>query len=267
VDLARILLPEARTPLISVAVAMAPVAAKVLRFELSSLGLASRDRIGPRDLHAVRILAERAARAFGIELFEIYLSTSWQGPARVFPGDPPAIVAHSSFGDLPEPELLFALGRMFCRMALGLTWLDELPPEQVDGFLVASVRAVVPQFGSGELTSAREIAVQSFASPVQKAIGRRQRKMIEEIVQSLSAIYDAGTFVHAARRSEWRAAYLLSGDLVGSIDYLRRTEPDLARIQDGPRSLLRHPVVSELLRYALSPEALGERKRIGTGWA
>jgi tetratricopeptide (TPR) repeat protein len=267
VDLARILLPEARTPLISVAVAMAPIAAKVLRFEIGSLGLSSRERIGTRDLHAVRILAERAARAFGIELFELYLSPSWQGPARVFPGDPPAIVAHTSFGDLPEPELFFALGRIFCRMALGLTWLDELPPEQVDGLLVASLRAVVPQFGSGELSNAREIAVQTFATPVQKAIGRRQRKMIEEVMPTLSAAYDPSSFVHAARRSEWRAAYLLAGDLVASVDYLRRTEAELTRLADGPRTLLRHPVVSELIRFALSPEALAERKRIGTGWA
>jgi hypothetical protein len=246
---------------------MAPIAAKVLRFEVSSLGLSSRDRIGTRDLHAVRILAERAARAFGIEQFELYLAASWQGPARVYPGDPPAIVAHTSFGDLPEPELLFALGRIFCRMALGLTWLDELPPEQVDGFLLASLRAVVPQFGSGELSQARESAVSSFLTPVQKAIGRRQRKMIEEVMPSLSASYDPSTFVHAARRSEWRAAYLLAGDLVAAVDYLRRTESELARLADGPRTLLRHPVVSELFRFALSAEALSERKRIGTGWA
>lgn len=266
-DLARILLPEARTPLISVAVAMAPVAAKVLRFELSSLGVGSRERIGPRDLHAVRMVAERAARAFGIELFELYLAPSWQGPARVFPGDPPAIVAHTSFADLPEPEMLFALGRLFCRMALGLAWLDELPPEQVDGFLLASLRAVVPQFASGELGNAREIAVQSFAAGVSRGIGRRQRKMIEEIIPSVSAAYDPNAFVHAARRSEWRAAYLLTGDLVASVDYLRRTEPDLSRLAEGPRTLLRHPIVAELFRYALSHEALGERKRIGTGWA
>ena len=163
--------------------------------------------------------------------------------------------------------LFFALGRIFCRMALGLTWLDELPPEQVDGLLVASLRAVVPQFGSGELSNAREIAVQTFATPVQKAIGRRQRKMIEEVMPTLSAAYDPSSFVHAARRSEWRAANLLAGDLVASVDNLRRTEAELTRHADGPRTLLRHPVVSELIRFALSPEALAERKRIGTGWA
>ena len=267
VDLARILIPEARTPLISVAVAMAPIAAKILRFELSSLGLSSRERVGPRDLNAARILAERAARAFGIELFELYLSPTWQGPARVFPGDPPAIVAHTSLSDLPEPELFFAFGRLFCRMALGLTWLDELPPDQVDGLLLASLRSVVPQFGSGEISNARETAVQNFTGPVQKAIGRRQRKMIEEVAPNLSAQYDPTTFVLAARRSEWRAAYLLTGDLIASTDYLRRTEPELARPADGPRTLLRHSVVSELVRFALSAEALAERKRIGTGWA
>jgi len=61
--------------------------------------------------------------------------------------------------------------------------------------------------------------------------------MIEEILPSVSAAYDPNAFVHAARRSEWRAAYLLAGDLVASVDYLRRTEPDLSRLAEGPRTL------------------------------
>src|SRR4029079_3792952 len=89
-ELTGLWVPEARSPMIDVCVALAPVAAKALRFELSSLGVTSRERIGPRDGHPTRVLADRIGRALGIEAFELYLTPTWKGAARVYPGDPPA---------------------------------------------------------------------------------------------------------------------------------------------------------------------------------
>ncbi len=266
-DLARLLLPEARTPLLDVAAAIAPVAAKILRFELSGLGVSSRDRLSPRDGHITRVLADRVARALGIESFEIYLSLSWQGAARVYPGDPPAIVGSTSFAELPEPEQIFALARLLTRVALGPTWLDELPVDAVDGIFLAAVRAVDPAFGSGEITAARDAMASSFVPAVQKAIGRRQKKQLEEIAPTVAADYDARAITIGVRRSEYRLAYLLGGDLVAAIDYLRRFDRDIGRSAEDPRLLLTHPVTNEMLRYALSVEAVAERRRAGAGWA
>jgi tetratricopeptide (TPR) repeat protein len=263
-EIARLLLPEARSPLIEVAVAMAPIAAKVLRFELTSLGISSRERIGPRDNHPTRLLVDRLARAFGIEAIELYLSPSWQGAARVYPGDPPAIVASTSFPELPESEQSFAFARLLARTSLGLTWLDELPVDASDGFLLAAVRAVDPSFGSGELTPARDSMAQSFLLSAQKAIGRRQRKQLEEIAPTITSNYDIRTFSIGVRRSEYRIGYLLSGDVVGAIDYLRRFDREIARSESDPRVLLQHPVTNELLRYALTAEAYAERRRLGS---
>lgn len=263
-EIARLLLPEARSPLIEVAVAMAPVAAKVLRFELSSLGVTSRDRIGPRDAHPTRLLADRIARVLGIEAYELYLSPNWQGAARVYPGDPPAIIASTSFPELPEPEQAFAFARLLTRTALGLTWLDELPVDAVDGFLIASVRAVEPAFGTGELSAARDAMAQSFLLNVQRAIGRRQRKQLEEIASSVTSNYDTRTFSIGVRRSEYRLGYILAGDLIAAIDYLRRFDREIARSDGDPRVLLQHPVTNELLRYALTAESFAERRRVGS---
>ncbi len=263
-EIVRLLVPEARSPMIEVAVAMAPVAAKVLRFELGNLGIGSRDRLSPRDNHPTRNLADRLARALGIESFELYLSPAWQGAARVYPGDPPAIVASTSFAEIPEPEQLFALGRLLARTALGLSWLDELQAEGVDGFLLASVRAVDPAFAAGELGMARESMAQSFTVAVQKAIGRRQRKAIEEIAPALSVAYDARVFSIGVRRSEYRIGYVLGGDMIAAIDYLKRFDREIGRAEADPRVLLQHPVTNEMLRYALTTEGFAERRRVGT---
>jgi tetratricopeptide (TPR) repeat protein len=265
-EIARDLLPDARSPLIDVGLAMSPVAAKVLRFETSSLGVASRDRLSPRDGHPTRVLADRLARALGVQEFEIYLAATWQGAARVYPGDPPVIVAPASFADLPDNEQAYGLGRLLTRIALGLAYLDELAVEALDGLFLASLRQIEPGFGAGEITSARESMAQSFLAPVKSAIGRRQKKALEEIYAAVLSGYDARAFAIGVRRSEYRIGYLLSGDLVSSIDYLRRFDREVGRASEDPRILLQHPVTNELLRYALGAEAFAERRRIGTIW-
>ncbi|MFO0585891.1 MAG: tetratricopeptide repeat protein [Polyangiaceae bacterium] len=262
-DLIRLLLPEARTPLLDLCASVQPIAAKALRIELSTFGIGSRERIGPRDGHPTRALADRLARALGVESFELYLSPVWQGPPRIYPGDPPAILGATSFADFPEPEQLFVLGRLLVRAALGPTFLDELTAEALDGFLLAALRAVDPGFGAGELSPPRELAAQGLAAHVQRAIGRRQKKQIEELIlPALVPSFDVRPFSLAVRRTEYRAALLLCGDLIAGIDHLRRIEA--ARIPDDPRALLKHPVTSELIRFALQPEQAVERRRIGT---
>lgn len=262
-----LLVPEARSSMVDVAVALGPVVAKAIRFELGNLGISSRERVSPRDGHPTRILAERIARALGVEAFELYLSPAWQGAARVYPGDPPALVAATSFVELPELEQAFALGRLLSRVALGFTFLDEISIEAADGMLLAAMRTLDPGFFSGELTHPREQAAQQMLPAVNRAIGRRQRKQLEEIAGRVSAAYDPRSFTIGVRRSEYRIAYILSGDLLAAIDYLRRFDREIGRSTEEPRVLLQHPVTNEVMRYALTVDAYTERRRAGTVWA
>ncbi len=263
-ELARLLVPEAKCPMIDVAVAISPIVAKVLRFELGNLGIGSRDRLGPRDAHPTRMFADRIARALGLESFELYLTPTWKGAARAYPGDPAVIVGSTAFAELPEPEQIFGLSRLLVRCALGFAWIDELNVDAADGLLLASLRSVAPAFG-GDLGTVREHALQSFLVPVQKAIGRRQRKLLEEIAPNAGAAYDPRALNIGVRRSEYRIAYLVTGDLIASIDYLRRYDREIGRSAEDPRVLLQHPVTNELLRYTMSAESFTERRRIGTG--
>ncbi len=265
-ELTRMLLPEARSPFIDVAIAIQPLVAKVLRFELTSFGVSPRERIGPRDGNPVRTLADRIARCLGVTEYELILSPNWSAPLRVFPGDPPVIVGPASFIDLPETEQAFAMGRLMTRLALGMTWLDEMPPEAADGLLLSAVRSVLPQWGMGELAPQREHAMTGLLPNMQRAIGRRQRKVIEDLAPTLMAGWDSRPFLLGVRRSEYRSAYVLSGDLLGGLETMRRSDPELARAGENARALLQHPLSNELIRYALSTEAFNERRRVGTVW-
>lgn len=265
-ELSRVFVPEAQTPLLSIAAAISPVAAKALRFELGTLGISSRERVGSRDNNPVHRLIDRIAKCIGLESFELYLSPNWQGMPRVYPGDPPAIVAHPSVAELPEPEQAFSMGRLLVRAVLGPVWLDELAPEAIDGLLMGSLRAVDANFGVRELGPTREPVVQAFAAQVQRAMGRRQRKMLEEILPNVTPTYDVRGFVASIRRGENRLGYLLSGDLIAAVDHLCRIDRDVARAAEDPRLVVMHPVTGDLLRYALGGASHAERKRIGTVW-
>ncbi len=265
-ELYRVLVPEAQGPMLSVAAAISPIAAKTLRFELSTLGLTSRERVGSRDNNPVYRLADRIAKCIGLEGFELYLSPNWQGMPRIYPGDPHAIVGHPSFIELPEPEQAFTLGRLLVRSALGPVWMDELSLDAIDGLLVGALRAVDPTFGVRDLGPSREPTVQAFSAQVHRAMGRRQRKLLEEILPQATVNYDVRTLVTAIRRGENRIAYLLSGDLIAAVDHLCRLDRDVARAAEDPQLVVLHPVTGDLLRYALGAASYAERKRIGTVW-
>ncbi len=266
-ELVHTLVAEARSPLVDIAAAVQPIAAKVLRFELAQLGVSSRERIGPRDGHPTRHFADKIARALGLEAFELYLTPTWNGAIRIYPGDPPALVGPLLLAELPECEQMFALGRLLTRAALGVTWLDEVSADVADALMISAVRCVAPQFASGEISAPREQATQSLLPAMQRAIGRKQRRALEDLAPSLTSAWDFRAFSIGVRRSEYRTAYVLAGDLLGSLDYLRRFDADVGRAADNPRVYLQHPVTNELIRYALSAEGYTERRRAGTVWS
>jgi hypothetical protein len=266
-DLVRLLVPEAKTHIVDVAVAVAPVAARILLLDPATVGVGPRDRLGPRDASPLRLTVERLSRAFGVEALDVYAPPGWTAAARLFPGDPAVLVAPSSLSELSEAERTFALARLVARAALGFAWLDEVPLEVGDALLLATARAVDPGFAAGELAQARESALQSLLPHVQRALGRRSRKLVEDVAAHLAPPADPRAFALALRRSEVRLAYLACGDLLASLDALRRVDRDLARADADARFLLHHPVTGELVRYALSAEAAAERQRIGTARA
>lgn len=270
VELSRLLLPEARTPFIEVAVAIQPIVPKLLGFSLSSYGIGSREKIGPRDGHPSRAIADRVARALAVTEFEFYLSGSWTSPLRVIAGDPPAIVGPLNFPELPETEQVFAIARAMTKIALGTTWFDDVPAETVDGLLLSAMRAVFPNWGLGEINPQREHNLAASLPNMQRTIGRRQRKLLEERAANLSAALNPQSFVNAVKRSEYRAAYVMSGDLLGGLETMRKSEPELMRSAEpnlgNYRALLAFPMSNELIRFVLTQDAFNERRRTGALW-
>lgn len=259
-ELGRLIAPAARTRYLDVAFALAPVVSKALRFDLASLGVSSRDRVGARDGGSLRVQADRLARALSVDAFELYVSPAWSQPARAVAGDTPIVVVPAGLADAPEPEQLFVLGRCLFRIASGTSFVEDLPLDSLDGLLLAGARIGHAGFGVGELSPARERALGAMLPALQRAVGRRQRKMLEDTAPHLHGVFDPRLFLDGLRQTELRVGYLLAGDVLAALEALRRE----LRFDGNPRSFARIPQASEVLRYALSGEALAERTRMGT---
>jgi hypothetical protein len=77
--------------------------------------------------------------------------------------------------------------------------------------------------------------------------------------------------IEALRRAELRAAFLLTGDLLAVVDEQSEIDAALRDSIETPSTgalgtVLEHPVVGDVARFALSSDATALRHRLGSIW-
>jgi tetratricopeptide (TPR) repeat protein len=270
----QVLPPEGRHILLEVAAAIAGIEAKLLRSELSELGIGPRDRISSRDRHPLRALLDRIARLLGLGDVELVV-TPGTVRTRVLTQDDPWIVVPEAMLKLPESLRAANLARALARVAYGVPWLDELPPASIEALLIAAARQVVPGYGAEGDGAHPSALVAQYEAGLARAISRRQRKMLEELAPHIASPQSRAMqiegFVGALVRAELRTAFLLTGDLQAMVHELRRSDEPLHRATEVPGmpaliATLEHPLGGDLVRFALTPEATALRRRLGSAW-
>jgi len=250
-----------------VAATLAEIMPKVLRADPFALGLSPRDRLPPRAPHPLRVLADRLARAFGELRFDLFVEAASVGVPRIIPSDPPAIVLPRGYGDLNENEQAAGIARLLVYVALNVPWIEELAPDDLEGLLLGALRLGNESFGEGRLSNGADANAEIWRPRIAKAAGRKQKRALEELVQRVDAFADPQAFRQSVRTAGVRAAYLLTGDIVSTLNHMLRIDRDLSQAprSDVPQKLLAHPMTRDLIFYALAPETLTLRRTVGTG--
>lgn len=270
-----VLPPEGRHVLLEVAAAIGGVESKLLRNDLTELGIASRDRVGSRSGHPTRVLFDRLLRMLGLSEVELVI-TPQVTRTRVIAQDEPWIVVPRGLADLPEPAQLVSMARALARIALGVPWLEELPPPHIEAFLIAAARAVVPGYAQEDLDVLSAKLVTQYEPTVARALSRKQKKLLEELAPHIAAPQGrpmpVDAFVATLARAELRVAYVLTGDLLATIDEYRGIDPVLLRATETPgraalAAVLDHPFAGDVARWAILPEATALKRRLATAWA
>jgi hypothetical protein len=260
---------DGRHILLEVAAAIAGIEGKVLKIDLGAAGVSPRGRISPRSGHPTRALLDRVARQFGVEGVELVIAQTapkW----RILAQETPWIVVPQSFVAQTETVQIAGLARAVARIAYGVPWLEELLPRQVEALLSAAARQVVKGYGTADADM-----VAGYEPAIAKALARRQRKVLEELAPHVAAPRSpplaVDAFVLALARAELRAAFLVTGDLLATLEEIGLVHAEVHAALRSPGTgslgtLLGHPLAQDLARFALAPEATALRRRLGTTW-
>ncbi|WP_394830861.1 hypothetical protein LVJ94_30565 [Pendulispora rubella] len=267
--------PEGRHVLLDVAYALSGSEGKLFRSTAHELGVTSRDRVGPRSGHPLRPLFERLMWLLRLPEVELYVSEA-VGYTRVVSQDVPWIVFPQSHLDLPESRQLAALGRALTRVALGVPWIEDLPPPHVQALLTAAARHANPQYSYDVRERHLAELIAEYEPRVARAIGRKQRKLLADLAYRLDAPVgptpsEMEALVRSVAHAELRVAFLVTGDLLATVDELRALDPHFARALGGMNehsvaTIFSHALAGDLARFALSKEATALRWRTGTIW-
>lgn len=266
---------EGRNIFLDVAAAISGVESKLLRADISEIGLTSRDRIGKRSGHPTRALMDRLAKAMGLTDLELVVSPN-VSRTRVLAQDHPWIVVPKALTDLPEPTQLASLGRALARIALNVPWLEELPPPHIEAMLVAAGRTVNPAFARDDVDVLSLKLVLQYEPGLAKDLSRKQKQALEKLVPLMNGpqgrVCPVDVLIGALAKAELRIAYILTGDVLATIDELRGLDTAFLQATEAPgrgslAAVLDHPFAGDLVRFALTTEATALRRRVGSTWA
>ncbi|MBX3262830.1 MAG: hypothetical protein KF782_24335 [Labilithrix sp.] len=276
--------PEGRHLLLDIAAAVSGIETKLLRADISEIGITSRDRVGKRSGNPTRALLDRLTKALGIGDVELVVTPN-VSRTRVLAQDGLWIVVPKALTELPEPTQLASLGRALARVALNVPWLEELPPPHIEAMLVAAARAVHPAYGKDDVDVLSLKLVMQYEPNIAKELSRKQRQALEKLVPLMSAsgpgfggagqggrLIAIDVLIGALARAELRIAYVLTGDVLATIDELRGLDGAFLQATESPgrssvAAVLDHPFAGDVVRFALTPEATALRRRVGSTWA
>ncbi len=260
--------------LLELSAALAGAEPKIAPVDLEELGVGPKDRLLPASGHPLLLLVHRLATMLGIARPEIALSSGLPHP-RLVVKDVPWLVVPQALLQRPEPVQAATLVGPLVRIALAVPWLEELPGAYAHATFCGAARQVVPLFGS-ETEPDQVGLIEEMSRRVGKAIGRKQKKALGELAPALSQVRaptlaDIAAFELLVARSELRAAFVLTGDLLATLDAARSRDTILAAATAsvgvaGLSATLRHPLGGDVARFALSQASTALRWRAGTLW-
>jgi tetratricopeptide (TPR) repeat protein len=263
-------LPKAgRHVLLEVGAASTGLDVKILRASLAEIGVHARDRA--RSGHPLRIAFDRVVTALGVGEIELVVSPAID-KVRLIVQDTPWLLVPSVYEQLPFGVQVAAFGRAVTRALLGVPWAGEIRDSAFLGWLIAVARQVTP--GYAMEGDAPPEAV-TYEPQVAKAIGRRQRKLLEPLAMHLVVHEgrppDLAQFLLAIEQCGVRAAYLLSGEITSVAHAVAREDRSLKEALSRPglpalTTLLGHPLLGDTIRFALTQDATSLRKRLGSAW-
>jgi hypothetical protein len=235
---------------------LATLAPKLVDAGLERHGLSSKDRVGPRALHASRLLLDRLARAFGVTEVDLYLA-SGESEVDVVLSEPVGIVIPDNFDNLGEAEQVLCLTRSLASIAWTSGVQAALGSAETELFLAAAATAVGFDV-AGSSCDADEVL--DTGQRLSKALPWLSKGRFEEAVRRHVAepTTDVAAVLGALNRATLRLAVVLTDDL-SWLAFLRERGSSMLGLEPAE---IEH-TIHDLLLFWVSPGAMLIRRQAG----
>jgi tetratricopeptide (TPR) repeat protein len=260
--------PDERHPATALLAAMVEALPRLYSMSLEDWGVTKADRLGPRSEDPVRVIISRVANLLGLaEGFEIYLARTGTTQVEVEASQPPSVLVPPTLAAMPRQEAYLQLGRQLGRIRAGTHAALRVPLKDLGLLVAAGVRMVYPDYGRGALP---EDKLNDVSQKIARALPRRHRRAFEQAALSFrdGGVFDSDKWRAALLHTGHRASIVVSGDVVGSFDYIARLDRRLsAALVQSPEELRAAAAtnieVIEMINFALSEELAGLNRRLG----
>jgi tetratricopeptide (TPR) repeat protein len=264
---------DAPSMLLDVAAALSGVEGKLARVELEELGASPRSRLQAGVAgQPLLVLVARVATMLGLPRIEVVVGDVKR--PRVLGHDPTWLVVPESILSQQEPLQTALVVGPLVRAVLGASWLYDLPGPYAHATLCGAIRQVVSGYAADAGDADQQDLAEEMSRRVAKAIGRKQKKALQELAAALEIApeitpADGRSFELAVARTELRAAFVVTGDLLATLDVARGDDAALGTATGSVgraalAAMLRHPSAGDLAGFALAPSTTALRWRAGT---
>jgi hypothetical protein len=238
---------------------------KVAGPEVATFGIGRAERVLNRPGSTWGFLF-RVAEALGVPLAEIYVASTNAELCVPVGVDPGVLVVGTQLEGKPPPRARYRLGRALAYLAHRAAPLLSATEDEARQLLAAGAQAAgvpLPPALAGAVQGER-------VRRLDRALGRRERKQLAQLVPRLSAEPNPTAFVRALGASAARTGLLFAGELAAALEEARpglapagtrrfKTTDDLVADFEG------YPDALAVLRLAASQDLIALRRELG--WA
>jgi hypothetical protein len=260
--------PDEHHPATALLEAMVEVVPRLYTVNIEDWGVTRADRLGARSDDPIRSLVQRVAGVLGItEPFDIYLTRSGPPQVQIESTQPPALMVPAGLLSLPGQEVLLQLGRQLGRLRAGTYPAARIPPKDLGLLVAAGVRTMFPDYGRGALP---EDKLNDLSQKIARALPRRHRRAFEQAALSFrdGGVFDADRWRAGLSHTAYRAALLISSDVLGAFERIARTDRRLTAAitvssDETIKAARANAEVVEMVNFALSDELAELQRRLG----
>ncbi len=247
-------------PITDVLALAADVLPKLYPPELARYGVTTRERITARSGHPLRNVSDRVAAIFGIADHQLFEQPGGLGVIAVEFTEPVSLIVPSFVAGLPEPQRVFLVARVMASVARRVPAIHRLSAEEIELFVTGTAAAV----GVTMPTQLDPGLVAELGRKIARLLARRTRRSLEDRAPALvsSVARGFGEWMHQALVTAARAAMVVTDDLPGSVELVRRLEGDLSG-RSAAESAAGMRIAEDLLRFWVSEPAFRLRRRLG----